>query len=340
MAHTVVRGSDRVARPDRSESQIHAVRVTRSSRCAVSSPSGLTLRTTGTVPSSACEEHTVRRDRPAEYLSRLAVSSVGRAYKSAALSEMAVEPGHTLVDLGCGPGTDLVSFAGATGPTGSVIGIDSDPVAVTAAADVVKDRPWVQVRLGDIVDMGLDDESVDRVHTDRVLQHVADPAAAVAEVHRVLRPGGRAVFAEPDYDTLVIDYPDARVMRAYRAFITENVVRNASIGRQLGRLAQRAGFVSNVAVPVTSVFRDVTEADQVFGFERVTRRAVASGAFTRPLPTSGSTISRPSRSSPPRPCSSSSPTPEPSCPGSVSHHRGAGRASAREPSRGRQARGG
>jgi ubiquinone/menaquinone biosynthesis C-methylase UbiE len=192
---------------------------------------------------------------------------------------MAVEPGHTVIDLGCGPGTDLVSFADATGPTGSVIGIDSDPLAVSAAAEAVEDRPWVQVRLGDIVDMGLDDESVDRVHTDRVLQHVADPAAVVAEAYRVLRPGGRAVFAEPDYDTLVIDYPDARVMRAYRAFITQSVVRNASIGRQLGRIAQRAGFVSSVVVPVTSVFRDVTEADQVFGFERVTRRAVASGAL-------------------------------------------------------------
>jgi ubiquinone/menaquinone biosynthesis C-methylase UbiE len=192
---------------------------------------------------------------------------------------MAVEPGHTVVDLGCGPGTDLVSFADATGPTGSVIGIDSDPVAVIAAAEVVKARPWVQVRLGDIVDMSLDDESVDRVHTDRVLQHVVDPAAVVAEAHRILRSGGRAVFAEPDYDTLVIDYPDARVMRAYRAFITESVVRNATIGRQLGRLAQQAGFVSSAVVPVTSVFRDVTEADQVFGFERVTRRAVASGAL-------------------------------------------------------------
>jgi ubiquinone/menaquinone biosynthesis C-methylase UbiE len=230
----------------------------------------------------ACEHLPVRRtpferDRPADYLSRLAASKVGKGYKSVAMSEMAVGRGDTVVDLGCGPGTDLVVLADATGPTGAVIGIDSDPVAVEAAARAVEGRPWAQVRLADVHALDLADASADRVHTDRVLQHVADPGVVVAQARRVLRPGGRAVFAEPDYDTLVIDYPDARVMRAYRAFITEHVVRNASIGRQLARLAEQAGFVSSEVVPVTSVFRDVSEADRIFGFERVTRRAIASG---------------------------------------------------------------
>lgn len=217
------------------------------------------------------------RDRPADYLTRLAQSSVGKGYKSVAMAEMAIDRGDTVVDLGCGPGTDLAALADATGPTGAVIGIDSDPVAVEAATRVVEGRPWVQVRQADVHALDLADASVDRVHTDRVLQHVADPGGVVAEARRVLRPGGRAAFAEPDYDTLVIDYPDARVMRAYRAFITEQVVRNASIGRQLAGLAQRAGFASSDVVPVTSVFRDVSEADRIFGFERVTRQAVASG---------------------------------------------------------------
>ena len=230
----------------------------------------------------ACEHVQVNsapfeRDRPADYLTRLAQSSTGREYKAVAMAEMAIDCGNTVADLGCGPGTDLVALADATGPTGAVIGIDSDPVAVETAARVVEGQPWVQVRLADVHALDLADASADRVHTDRVLQHVADPGVVVAEALRVLRPGGRAVFAEPDYDTLVIDYPDARVMRAYRAFITDHVIRNASIGRQLAGLSERLGFVSSDAVPVTSVFRDVSEADRIFGFERVTRRAVASG---------------------------------------------------------------
>lgn len=71
--------------------------------------------------------------------------------------------------------------------------------------------------------------------------------------------------------------PDAGLMRAYRGFVVERVIRNPGIGRQLARLATDAGFGSTRVVPVTSVFDDVTEADKVFGFERVTRRAVAAG---------------------------------------------------------------
>src|SRR5437763_14016401 len=86
---------------------------------------------------------------------------------------------------------------------------------------------------GDIHNLHLADSSVDRAHTDRVLQHVADPSTVLAETRRVLRPGGRAVFAEPDWDTLIVDYPDLAVPRAYTRFVADGVVRNAGIGRQL-----------------------------------------------------------------------------------------------------------
>jgi ubiquinone/menaquinone biosynthesis C-methylase UbiE len=122
---------------------------------------------------------------------------------------------------------------------------------------------------------------VDRVHTDRVLQHVPGPAAALAEARRVLRDGGTAVFAEPDWDTLVIDYPDLATARAYTRFIADRVVRNATIGRQLPRLAAEAGFSVGKVIPITAVFRDVRTADQVLGLQRVTTRAVEASYLTQ-----------------------------------------------------------
>jgi ubiquinone/menaquinone biosynthesis C-methylase UbiE len=165
-------------------------------------------------------------EAPADYLARLAALPFGKAYKSLALRELAIAEGHVVVDLGCGPGADLEAFAAATGPSGAVIGVDSDPKAVRAAVRSQRERPWVQVQPGDI--------------------------------HSVV-------------------LPDAGLMRAYRGFVVERVIRNPGIGRQLARLATDAGFGSTRVVPVTSVFDDVTEADKVFGFERVTRRAVAAG---------------------------------------------------------------
>lgn len=218
--------------------------------------------------------------RPSDYLMRLAASDLGRSYKSLAVSELAIRAGDVVVDLGCGPGADLPAFAEGVGGSGQVIGVDSDPVAVREARDRMAELPQVDVREGDIQALDISAASVDRVHTDRVLQHVPEPETALAEARRILRDGGIAVFAEPDWDTLVIDYPDLATARAYTRFVADGVVRNAAVGRQLARLAAGAGFRVGKIIPIPLVFRDVQAADQVLGIRRVTRRAVDAGYLT------------------------------------------------------------
>lgn len=229
----------------------------------------------GMQPPQAFEE-----TRPADYLMRLAASDIGKAYKEFAVRELAIGSGDVVLDLGCGPGADLTRFAAAVGRDGRVIGLDSDPVALRGASDLTSGLLQVEVVEADIHALGLPDASVDRVHTDRVLQHVADPAAVLAETRRVLRPGGRAVFAEPDWDTLIIDYQDLSVARAYTRFVTDRIVRNASIGRQLVRLATLAGYDVADVTPITAVWRNLQAADRFLGLKRVTDRAVAAGYLT------------------------------------------------------------
>src|ERR1700733_14157987 len=140
--------------------------------------------------------------RPKDYLLRLAASDLGRVYKSLAVTELGIRRGDTVLDLGCGPGADLAAFAEATGREGRVIGVDNDPAAVAEAASRTAGVPQVEVVQGDVHALDIPDASVDRVHTDRVLQHVGDAAAVLREARRVVRTGGSAVFAEPDWDTL------------------------------------------------------------------------------------------------------------------------------------------
>ncbi|WP_219635524.1 methyltransferase domain-containing protein [Nocardioides ungokensis] len=156
---------------------------------------------------------TLETERPADYLARLAASDLGRAYKALVVDEMDVAAGHHVLDLGCGPGADLAAFAAAVGPEGRVMGLDSDPDAVREAEHLATAWPQVTVEHGDVHSLRLPDHSVHRVHTDRVLQHVEDPDVAVGEVARVLAPSGLACFAEPDWDTLVIDHPRPRSPR-------------------------------------------------------------------------------------------------------------------------------
>lgn len=218
--------------------------------------------------------------RPGDYLTRLAASDLGKAYKALVLRAMDVPVGGVVVDLGCGPGADLVAFAAAVGSAGRVLGVDHDAGAVAAAQDATTRVGQVHVTRGDVHHLDLADRSVDRVHADRVLQHVADPEAVVGEAARVLRPGGLAALAEPDWGTLVVDYQDAGVPDRYRRFVTERVVRNARVGRRLPGYCQRQGLSVLRVIPVTAVFRDVAEADRVFGFQRVTGRAVDAGYLT------------------------------------------------------------
>ncbi|MER6144776.1 methyltransferase domain-containing protein [Streptomyces sparsogenes] len=215
------------------------------------------------------------------YLDRLAGTAAARSYKQVMRDALEARPGHTALDLGCGPGTDLAALAEAVTPSGTVIGVDTDPEAVDRARERTADLPAVDVRLADAHALPLADASVDRARTDRVLQHVADPARVLAEARRVLRPGGRLVMGEPDWDSLAIDHPEPELSRAYTRHIADRIVRNGVIGRQLPRLAAGAGFTVPSVLPVTSVFRDVRAADRILGFQRNAERAATAGYFSQ-----------------------------------------------------------
>jgi ubiquinone/menaquinone biosynthesis C-methylase UbiE len=213
------------------------------------------------------------RPEPAAYMARVAGSAAGVAYKERMLALLELAPGLRVADVGCGPGTDLAAMAGIVGDD-LVVGVDRDP----AMRERARDRGGV-VLGGDVHALPFADSSVDRARTDRVLQHVEDPGRAVAELCRVVRPGGRVVMAEPDYETLIIDHSELELPRAYRRFIVERLVRNACVGRQLVRYVEAAGFAATVEV-LPAVFRDARDADAVLGLGRNTGRAVDAGYLT------------------------------------------------------------
>lgn len=180
--------------------------------------------------------------------------------------------------LGCGPGTDLATLANAVGPGGKVIGIDHDSAMVEQAKRRLTECGNVEVRIGDAHELPLPDASVDRTRVDRVLQHLEDPARAMAELRRVIRPGGKVAMAEPDWDTLAIDDIDVNICRAFTGFISGRV-RNSVIGRQLARLALAAGFSATTVEATAVVFLDFEEAEQILGLRRNAVRAVQAGSL-------------------------------------------------------------
>lgn len=212
------------------------------------------------------------------YLLQLAATDPGRDYKRRLLAELDLRHGQTVLDLGCGPGVDLATMADRVGEHGTVIGVDHDPTMVEAARSRVED-PRIEVRLASGSALPLDDSSVDRARIDRVLMHVEDPAQVLAEVRRVLRPGGIVGLVEPDWDTLTFDAADLATTRAYTRYVADQVIRNGVIGRQLTRLVMEAGFAVQSIIPTPIVFGNHAAAEQILRMSSVASRAVDAGAM-------------------------------------------------------------
>ncbi|MFE7439032.1 methyltransferase domain-containing protein [Streptomyces chartreusis] len=139
----------------------------------------------------------------------------------------------------------------------------------------------VEVREGDVHALPVDPGSVDRAKIDRVLMHVEEPAAALAQLYRATRQGALVGLVEPDWDTLAIDAEDRQSSRDFTRYTTEEVVRHATIGRSLGRLAEKAGFRVETVVATTPVFRDFADADHTLGLGRNMQQAINDGYVER-----------------------------------------------------------
>jgi arsenite methyltransferase len=109
-----------------------------------------------------------------------------------------IEPAATVLDLGCGAGTDLLIAAQMVGPQGKAIGIDMTASMVEQARRSAEEMGLANVELheGLIESLPLEDESVDVVISNGVIDLVPDKDAVFSEIDRVLRPGGRVQIAD------------------------------------------------------------------------------------------------------------------------------------------------
>ncbi len=111
----------------------------------------------------------------------------------------AIREGDTVLDIGSGSGTDLLLAARRVGPTGRAFGLDFTPAMIKKTLTTIEKTGTHQacVLQGDAgKTIPLPDDSVDVVTSNGVINLIPDKARAFAEIHRVLKPGGKLQFAD------------------------------------------------------------------------------------------------------------------------------------------------
>jgi SAM-dependent methyltransferase len=121
------------------------------------------------------------------------------------LDRVGIRPGERVLELGPGPGMFTVEAARRVGPEGRLVAVDIQPKMIAQVEKRVREAGLtnVETHVADAYYLPLDDASVDRAFLVTVLPEIPDQSRALAELRRVLKPGGllsiTEEFADPDY---------------------------------------------------------------------------------------------------------------------------------------------
>ena len=200
------------------------------------------------------------------------------AADSAAYLLAHLRAGMDLLDVGCGPASITADLAERVAP-GRVVGLDAAAGALEAARATLRERglsEQVELTCGDIMALPFEDASFDVVHAHQVLQHLADPVGALAEMRRVTRPGGIVAVRDAVYSAMTW-FPEPAGMEQWRSVYMATARTNGGepdAGSRLLSWAREAGFTDVTASASTWCY--ATPADRAWQSQTWAQRCLTS----------------------------------------------------------------
>ncbi|HEY3954622.1 MAG TPA: methyltransferase domain-containing protein [Streptosporangiaceae bacterium] len=158
------------------------------------------------------------------------------------LSALLPQPGERALDVGCGPGLLVEEIADRVGPAGQVTGIDiAHSMLDLARRRCARFGTRVTINEADATHLPFDDAEFDAGVSTQVYEYVSGVGSALAELHRVLKPGGRVVIIDTDWDSIVWNARDRTRMNRILAAWSERFA-DPHLPRTLARQLTDAGF--------------------------------------------------------------------------------------------------
>lgn len=164
-----------------------------------------------------------------------------RRRRAHVLDALGAQPGDVVADVGCGPGYYVADLLDVVGPDGRVAAVDPAAAMREMTRRRIDDDPRVTVAEGSATEIPLADAEADRALSVQVFEYVPDVAAGLAELRRVLRPGGRVVIWDIDWSTLSWHARDRERMQRMTAAWDRHLV-DPSLPRTLAGRLRASGF--------------------------------------------------------------------------------------------------
>ncbi len=176
------------------------------------------------------------------------------AQRDKVLALLAPRAGERALDIGCGPGLTTEALAHAVGAQGRVSGVDIAPPMLSIARRRCASLPQVSFELADVGQLPYADASFDVALASQVYEYVEEIDGALTELARVIRPGGRALLVDTDWESAVwASHDDARMRRVIETW--NEHIPHPQLPRTLKRRMLHAGFadVRVEVVPLLNV---------------------------------------------------------------------------------------
>jgi 2-polyprenyl-3-methyl-5-hydroxy-6-metoxy-1,4-benzoquinol methylase len=205
------------------------------------------------------------------------LSAVLSEVKQRSHSLLKATPGERIGDVGCGTGEDAWRLAQAGA---DVIGVDVDKGFIeTARAKYVRPGLSLRFELHDAYSIRHPDRSFDKLRYERIFQHLDDPRRAIAEAHRLLKPGGDIQIVDADYFSLSFLYPNVQVERLLLDHLVYERLPNSHRVRSIPEFLADAGFAVTGVEILPLVITDPNLALKVIKFDEIVRRLAHVGCL-------------------------------------------------------------
>jgi ubiquinone/menaquinone biosynthesis C-methylase UbiE len=218
-------------------------------------------------------------DQLVRYLEYVDTLPETRQLKVNSYGYLGISEGDTVLDAGCGPGYDALRMAAIVGKTGKVIGIDLSERMIAIARSKAKGAGLpVSFRTGDVHKLPFPDASFDKIRIERTLQILDKPGQVLDEMIRVLRPGGRLLSIEPDWETFVCDPGCRDTARTFFRFCADQFA-DGSTGRKLYRYFHERGLEDVVVHPEPLAMHDFSLVAKMMNMEQFLSAAQEKGVL-------------------------------------------------------------